>query len=67
MLCILWSLHVVTLVPLYNSSPEESLCVPIEFLTIECASIEVLIVMKVIVGIMKSNCLGPGHSKVAVG
>ena len=61
----MWSLHVVTPAPLYDSSPEESLCVPIEFLTIECASVEVLIVMKVVVGVVKPN--HPGRSEAAVG
>ena len=61
----MWSLHVVTLAPLYDSSPEESLHVPIEFLTIECTSVEVLVVMKVIVGVVKPN--RPGHSKAVVG
>ena len=53
----MWSLHVVTLAPLYDSSPEESLCVPIEFLAIECTSIEVLVVVKVVVSVMKLNHL----------
>ena len=61
----MWSPHVVTLAPLYDSSPEESLHVPIEFLTIESTGVEVLIVMKVIISIVKPNW--PGHSKVAVG
>ena len=65
--CILWSPCVVTLALLYNSSPEESLHVPIEFLAIECTSVEVLIVMKVIASVVKLNCPGSGHSKVAVG
>ena len=66
-LCIMLSLCVVTLALLYDSSPEESLCVPIEFLTIECTGVEVLVVMKVIVGIVKPNCPGLGHSKAVVG
>ena len=63
----MWSLCVVTLAPLYDSSPEESLCVPIEFLTIECAGVEVLIVAKVVVGIMKPNHPWSRCSEVAVG
>ena len=59
--------YVVTLALLYNSSPEESLHIPIEFLTVECASIEILIVMKVITGIVKPNCPGSGRSKAVVG
>ena len=67
LLCIMWSLRVVTLAPLYNSSPEESLCIPIEFFAIECASVKVLIVVKVIVGVVKPNHPGSRCSKVAVG
>ena len=63
-LCIMWSPSVVTLAPLYDSSPEESLHIPIEFFTIECAGIEVLIVMKVIISVVKPNC---PWSEVAVG
>ena len=67
LLCIMWSLCVVTLAPLYNSSPEESLCIPVEFFAIEGAGIEVLIVVKVVVIIMKLNCQRPGCSKAVVG
>ena len=66
-LCITLSPCVVTLALLYNSSPEESLHVPVEFLAIECTGVKVLVVMKVIVGIVKSNHPGSGCSKVAVG
>ena len=58
---------VVILALLYNSSPEESLHIPIEFLAIECTGIKVLIVVKVIVSVMKPNCPGSGCSKAAVG
>ena len=51
----MWSLHVVTLAPLYDSSPEESVHVPIEFLAVECTGFKVLVVVKVIVGIVKPN------------
>ena len=67
LLHIMLSLCVVTLALLYSSSPEESLCVPVEFLTVEHASVEVLIVMKVVVGVMKPNCPGSGHSEAVVG
>ena len=66
-LCIMSSPRVVTLALLYNSSPEESLHVPVVFLTIECAGIEVLVVVKVVIGIVKLNRPGSGHSKAAVG
>ena len=66
-LCITLSPHVVTLALLYNSSPEESLHIPVEFLTVECTGVEVLVVMKVIIGIMKPNHPGSGCSKAAVG
>ena len=59
--------HVVTLALLYDSSPEESLHVPIEFLAVECTSVEVLIVMKIITSVMKPNCSRPGCSKAVVG
>ena len=58
--------RVVTLALLYDSSPEESLHVPIKFLAIECASIEILVVVKVIIGIVKPNCVWSGHPVVAV-
>ena len=66
-LCITFSPHVVTLALLYDSSPEESLRVPVEFLTIECAGVEVLVVVKVVVGVVKPNCPGSGCSEAAVG
>ena len=66
-LCITLSPCVVTLALLYDSSPEESLRVPIEFLAIECTSIEVLVVVKVVVGVVKPNHPGSGRSKAAVG
>ena len=59
--------HVVTLALLYDSSPEELLCVPIKFLTVECAGVEILIVMKVIVGIVKPNRAWSGCSVAVVG
>ena len=67
LLCITSSPCVVTLALLYNSSPEESLCVPVEFLAVECTGVEVLVVVNVIIGIVKSNHPGSGHSEVAVG
>ena len=67
LLCITLSLCVVTLALLYDSSPEESLCVPIKFLAIECASVEILVVVKVVVGIVKPNRAWSGRSVVAVG
>ena len=66
-LCITLSLCVVTLALLYDSSPEELLCVPIKFLAVECASIKILVVVKVVVGIMKPNHARLGHSVAAVG
>ena len=66
-LCIMLSPCMVTLALLYDSSPEESRHVPVEFLTIKCASVEVLVVVKVIVSVVKLNHPGPGHSEVAVG
>ena len=63
----MWSLCVVTLALLYDSSPEESVCVPIKLFTIESASIEVLVVMKVIVGIVKPNRPGSRCSEAVVG
>ena len=66
-LCITLSPCVVTLALLYDSSPEESLRVPVEFFAIECTGVEVLVVVKVVVGIMKQNRPGSGHSEAAVG
>ena len=66
-LCITLSPCVVTLALLYDSSPEESLRVPVEFLAIECASVEVLVVVKVVLSIVKSNRARSGHSVAAVG
>ena len=66
-LCIMLSPCVVTLALLYDSSPEESLCVPIEFLAIECAGVELLVVMKVVVGVVKPNRAWSGRSVAAVG
>ena len=66
-LCIMLSPHVVTLALLYDSSPEESLGVSIELLAIECASVEVLVVVKIIVIIVKSNHPWLRCSKVVVG
>ena len=57
LLCISLSPCVVTLALLHDSSPEESLHVPVEFLTIECAGVEVLVVVKVVVGVVKLNCV----------
>ena len=58
---------VVTLALLYDSSPEELLHVPVKLLAVECTSIKVLVVVKVIVGIVKPNHVRSGHSVVAVG
>ena len=66
-LCIMLSPRVVTLALLYDSSPEESLRVPIEFLAVECAGIEILVVVKVVVGVMKPNCAQSRGSVAAVG
>ena len=66
-LCIMLSPSVVTLAPFYDSSPEESLSVPVELLAIECTSIKVLVGVEVVVSIVKLNCPQPGHSKVVVG
>ena len=66
-LCISLSPCVVTLALLYDSSPEESFCVPVEFLAVECAGVEVLVVVKVIAGVVKPNRPRSGCSKVAVG
>ena len=61
------SLCVVTLALLYDSSPEELLHVPIEFLAIECASVKILVVVKVVVGVVKLSHTWSGHSVAAVG
>ena len=66
-LCITLGPCVVTLALLYDSSPEESLRIPVEFLAVECAGVEVLIVMKVIIGVVKLNRPGSGCSEAAVG
>ena len=59
--------RVVTLALLYDSSPEESLRIPIKFLAIECAGVKILIVMKVIMGIVKPDCARSGHSIAVAG
>ena len=66
LLCIMLSPHVVTSALLYDSSPEESLRVPIEFLAVECTGVEVLVVVKVVVSVVKPNRPGSGHSETAV-
>ena len=66
-LCITLSPCVVTLALLYDSSPEESLRIPVEFLAVECAGIKVLVVVKVVVSVMKPNHPRSGCSEVAVG
>ena len=66
-LCITLSPCVVTLALLYHSSPEESLCIPVEFLAVECAGVEVLVVVEVVIGIVKPNRARSGHSVAAVG
>ena len=66
-LCITLSPCVVTLPLLYDSSPEESLHVPVEFLAIECASVKVLVVVKVVVSVVKPNRTRLGRSVAAVG
>ena len=58
---------VVTLALLYDSSPEESLCVPMELLAIECTGVKVFVVVKVVAVIVKPNHVRSGHSVVAVG
>ena len=58
---------VVTLALLYDSSPEELLHVPIKFLAVECAGVEILVVVKVVVGVMKPNRTWSGHPIAAVG
>ena len=59
--------RVVTLALLYNSSPEESLRIPVEFFAVECAGVEVLVVVKVVISVMKSDRTRSGHSVAAVG
>ena len=66
-LCITLSPCVVTLALLYDSSPEELLRVPVKFLAIECTSVEILVVVKVVVGVVKPNCVQSGHSIAVVG
>ena len=66
-LCITLSLSVVTLALLYDSSPGESFGVPIELLAIECASVEVLVVVEVVIIVIKLNRRRLGCSKAAVG
>ena len=46
---------------------EESLRIPIEFFAIECASVKVLVVMKVVVSVVKPNRTWSGRSVAAVG
>ena len=58
---------VVTLALLYDSSPEESLHVPVEFFAVECAGVEILVVVKVVVSIVKPNRTRAGCSIMAVG
>ena len=59
--------RVVTLALLYDSSPEESLRVPVEFFAVECAGVEVLVVVKVVVSVVKPNRARSGHPTAAVG
>ena len=59
--------RVVTLALLYDSSPEESLRIPVEFFAVECAGIEVLVVVKVVVSIVEPNHMRLGCSVAAVG
>ena len=59
--------RVVTLALLYDSSPEESLHIPVEFFAVECASVKVLVVVKVVIGFVKPNRTRSGHSVAAVG
>ena len=66
-LCIMSSPHVVTLALLYDSSPEESLHIPVKFFAVECAGVEVLVVVKVVVSIVKPNRMWSGRSVAAVG
>ena len=58
---------VVTLALLYDSSPEESLRIPVEFFAVECAGVEVLVVVEVVVSVMKPNRMRSGRSIAAVG
>ena len=66
-LCITLSLHVVTLALLYDSSSEELLRIPIKFLAIECAGVEILVVVKVVIGVVKPNHVRSGCSVAAFG
>ena len=66
-LCITLSPRVVTLALLYDSSPEESLHILVEFFAVECAGVEVLVVVKVIISIVKPNRTRSGHSVAVVG
>ena len=66
-LCIMLSPRVVTLALLYDSSPEESLRVSIKFLAVECTGVEILIVVKVVVGVVKPNRTRLGRSVAAAG
>ena len=59
--------RVVTLALLYDSSPEESLHIPVEFFAVECAGVEVLVVVKVVVSVVKPNRARSGRSVAAVG
>ena len=59
--------RVVTLALLYDSSPEESLRIPVEFFAVECAGVEVLVVVKVIVSVVKPDRARSGRSVAAVG
>ena len=61
------SLCVVTLALLYDSSPEELLHVPIKFLAVECTGIEIFVVVKVVIGVVKPNHAQSGRSVVVVG
>ena len=67
LLCITLSLSVVTLALLYDSSPEESLRVSIKFLAVECTGVEILIVVKVVVGVVKPNRTRAWRSVASVG
>ena len=67
LLCIMLSPCVVTPARLYDSSPEESLHVPIKFLAVECASVKILVVVKVVIGVMKPDHVRLGCSVAAVG
>ena len=63
----MWSLCVLTLSPLYDPSPEESLHVLIELLAIESAGVKVLVVVKVVISIVKLNRPGSRCSEAVVG